>query len=279
MAAHSAPLSPLHKDGFPLIVISHGLGGNDWGHHLLAQTLVRHGFVVAAIKHPEDFKRAGHPEVTILRPSELAKTIDHVLNDPTFGAAIDPKRIGAFGYSLGGYTVLSAAGAQTEYARIEQHCAHATRDPNYCLGEPGGAKFPLWLRILQATQRLPVVDLDMDVHDKRIAAIAVAAPLAQVVSDASRVTIPTLLIRAGNDKELVYPFHAEHLHTLLPATHDYKVIEDLGHYAFLGPFPATITAEVGAPAQDPEGFDRAAFLEDINAEIAAFFVQSLAKPD
>lgn len=279
MAAPGAKLAKAPSGGYPLIMISHGFGGNDWGHHLLAAQLVSQGFVVAAVKHPKDFKRAGHREVSILRPSELSKTIDHVLADPTFGHAINTKRIGAFGYSLGGYTVLSAAGAKTDYERLAQHCKIPDRDPNFCIGEPGGAKLPLWLRILRATQSLPDVDLDQDMHDKRITAVVVAAPVAQIISDASRVAMPTLLIRAGSDNELKYPFHAEHLHKLLPATHEYRTIENLEHYAFLGPFPDAITADVGAPAEDPDGFDRAAFLQMINAEIAAFFAQSLTVAD
>ena len=40
--------------GLPLIVVSHGYGGNRVGHHDTAETLANAGFVVAAISHPID---------------------------------------------------------------------------------------------------------------------------------------------------------------------------------------------------------------------------------
>lgn len=95
---------------FPLIAISHGLGGNDWNQHLLAGRLVKAGFVVAAVRHPDDLLRVGRPEITTLRPRELTAAIDAVLRDNRFEHIVDADRIGAFGFSLGGFTVLAAAG-------------------------------------------------------------------------------------------------------------------------------------------------------------------------
>lgn len=53
---------------YPLIMISDGLGGNDWNHHLLASRLVSARFVVAAVRHPDDFLRVGEPEHGVLQP-------------------------------------------------------------------------------------------------------------------------------------------------------------------------------------------------------------------
>ena len=85
---------------------------------------------------------------------------------------------------------------------------------------------------------------------------------------------PTLLIRAGNDQTLRYPYHAQNVHNLLAPKHEYKVIEGLHHYAFSSPFPDTIASEVGEPAQDPEGFNCQQFLITLNKEITGFFLKA-----
>src|SRR5204862_492150 len=43
---------PITGDKLPLVVISHGRGGNFIGHHDTAETLADAGFIVAAINHP-----------------------------------------------------------------------------------------------------------------------------------------------------------------------------------------------------------------------------------
>lgn len=118
-------------------------------------------------------------------------------------------------------------------------------------------------------------DLDSGVFDRRIKAAVVAAPVGVPFDDMARVTMPMMLIRAGADQTLRYPYHAENIHKRLPAKHQYKVIEGLHHYAFLSPFPDSIATEVGEPASDPEDFDRAAFLAKINSEIVDFFREQL----
>ena len=134
VARNSAPAS----GHFPLIAISHGLSGNDWNHHLLASRLVKAGFVVAAVRHPDDLLRVGQPKITVLRPRELTAAIDAVLTDSRFGPIVDAERIGAFGFSLGGFTVLVVAGGRIEYEKIARHCSNAEKDPEYCIGEEGG---------------------------------------------------------------------------------------------------------------------------------------------
>lgn len=262
------------EGSYPLIMVSHGLGGNAWNHHLLASSLVKAGFIVAAVRHPDDFLRVGEPEHAVLRPLELRSALDAMLKDSTFGALIDSNKIGAFGFSVGGYTVLTAAGGLANRNRIIQHCAEPTNDPEFCIGEDGGEQLPLWLRTRRAFYSIPIIKIDQDFQDIRIKVIVVAAPVGLPFHDLSRITQSTMLIRAGSDQTLRYPYHAENVHNLLPEEHIYRVIDGLHHYAFLSPFPDTIASEVGEPAQDPEGFKRQKFLEVMNDEIVVFFSEA-----
>ena len=53
------------------------------------------------------------------------------------------------------------------------------------------------------------------------------------------------------------------------------VLDGAGHYAFLSAFPESIEDEVGLPARDPLGFDRAAVLARTSDNIVDFFSKPL----
>jgi predicted dienelactone hydrolase len=248
-------------------MVSHGLGGNSSNHHLLAQSLVQAGFIVAAVGHPDDLLRLGSPEHMVMRPLELKAGLDAVLLDNGFKAQIDPDCIGIFGYSLGGFTALAAAGGRASFSQIVKHCATSRNDLAFCIGNKAANALPIY--------RPPRVHLDQDLYDPRFKALVLAAPVGAPFEDLDRVKLPAFLVRAGADKTLRAPYHAEKIHRLLPQPHRYEVIEGLRHYAFLSPFPEDIINEVGPPAQDPIGFDRAAFLAFENTEFIEFFQQTL----
>jgi predicted dienelactone hydrolase len=62
------------------------------------------------------------------RARDLSTIIDFVLRDPALSPAIDPRRIGAIGFSLGGYTVFEIAGARTDPGLLQQYCRSADAD-------------------------------------------------------------------------------------------------------------------------------------------------------
>ena len=99
----------------PLVVVSHGRGGWFAGHDDVVEALVDAGFVVAAINHPgdngNDSSQRDKMSVWASRPADMVRLLDFVLNDWKDRAAIDPSRIGFFGFSLGGYTGLVLTGA------------------------------------------------------------------------------------------------------------------------------------------------------------------------
>jgi predicted dienelactone hydrolase len=55
----------------------------------------------------------------------------------------------------------------------------------------------------------------------------------------------------------------------------YRVIENAGHYSFFSPFPPERTGLAFPPSQDPPGFNRAQFQEEMQAEILQFLQQQL----
>lgn len=114
----------------PLIVLSHGTGGSSSMMGWLAQALAARGYIVAAVNHPgnnalEDYTAEGFL-LWWERARDLTTVIDQVLSDSQLGPRIDSRRIGAAGFSLGGYTVLESAGGRTEPGLFRDFCrSHA----------------------------------------------------------------------------------------------------------------------------------------------------------
>ena len=119
---------------FPLVMISHGTEGTYLGHRNIAIELARRGLVTVAVLHPRDNFRdasgAGHRIVWEGRPRQISALIDTMLKDARWGELIAQDKIGAFGFSLGGYTVLSLLGAEHNLPVLMEHCQkNGANDP------------------------------------------------------------------------------------------------------------------------------------------------------
>ena len=96
----------------PLVMYSHGFTSSHTEGSYLADHLASYGYIVVAPDFPlSHIGTPGGPTVTDLpnQPGDISFLIDTMLADATFGAAIDPARIGLTGLSLGGTTTLLTA--------------------------------------------------------------------------------------------------------------------------------------------------------------------------
>jgi len=125
MASPNAPMVPAMKP-LPLIVLSHGSGGSAMQMAWLGTALARAGFIVAAVDHPGNNSLQSYTAEGFAlwweRATDLSEVIDGMQADENFGPRIDKERIGAAGFSLGGYTVLEIAGAQTDISALYDRC-------------------------------------------------------------------------------------------------------------------------------------------------------------
>lgn len=96
---------PVAGAKLPLVVFSHGRGGWFGLHHDTAEALADAGFVVAAISHPGDNGNDTSQSETLSgwasRPADMVHLIDFMLKDWKDRDAIDPSKIGLFGFSKG----------------------------------------------------------------------------------------------------------------------------------------------------------------------------------
>jgi predicted dienelactone hydrolase len=247
----------------PLIVFSHGTGGDFAGHADTAVALARAGFVVAALTHPGDNWRDNSRATRIEeRPSALSATISYMLEAWPGHTAIDPDRIGAFGFSSGGFTVLAAAGGRPDLTRLARHCAQHPDfyDCRLIEGQPRKAPVP-WPKL----------------QDTRIKAVIVAAPALGFTFDRAGladVRVPVQLWRADDDHILPAPFYADAVRMALPTPPEFHGVPHAGHFDFLAPCAAPDSMPqicLSAP-----GFDRVAFHARFDAAVVRFFAANLS---
>ena len=262
--------APVRGDHLPLVVMSHGSGGEFAGHWDTAMALARAGFVAAALTHAGDNWRDQSKAVDLPeRPRQLKVLVDYMLDGWTGHATIDPGRIGAFGFSAGGFTVLTLAGGEPDLSTIAPHCA-AHPDSYDC----------------QLLQRFPAAAAatargrPVWPHDRRIRAVVAAAPAVGYAFGKAGlvgVTQPLQLWRAEKDHVLPHPHYAQAVHDALPTAPDYRVVAGADHYDFLVPCNDILRQSAPAICQSPAGFDRADFHETFNREVVAFFARTLAR--
>ena len=268
--------APIGGERHGLVLLSHGTGGGRLNHRDTAIRLAEAGYIVAAPEHAGDSWRDGRHSGTAAnwrrRPRQLSAVLDRLLGDSAFSSHIDPARIGAVGHSAGGYSVLALIGGRADMALLAEHCTERrAEDPAFCAyGRPG------------RTDDAPVPDADPlpDLSDRRIAAVVAVAPVGALFGPGAfaGVDIPTQIHRLGRDRILRRPWHAENIATLLGDGARLVVHPAAHHFAFISPFPAALVASVGRPADDPAGFDRLAFLAEIDARIVRFFDEALPAP-
>lgn len=260
--------APIVGDHLPLIVMSHGNGGFFGGHADTAQALAEAGFVVAALTHPGDnYKDQSRATAMADRPAALSALIGWMLESSPFKAKIDPAKVGAFGFSSGGFTVLAAAGGQPDLSRM----------PGHCLKHPGNFDCKL-----TAGHPIPAGALTAQwVHDDRIKAVVSAAPALGFTfgrDGLKGVKAPIQLWKAGDDEILPGDDYAEAVHRDLGRPHDYHVVQGARHFDFLTPCDTAPPGASQALCDSAPGFDRRAFHRDFNAAVARFFTDQLVAP-
>ncbi len=209
---------------FPLVVLSHGSGGEYSNHTWLIDSLVENGFIVASLNHPMNTTRDNTDEGVISvwhRPRDISVLLDHLLKDSKLAKFIDETRIGAAGFSSGGYTVLALAGAIYDPELMNAYCTSQERGKDCELATDSSS--------------VDFKDSSVSYKDGRIISVFSMAPAVgpAITKDSlTEIGLPVLII-ASKDDELVSPGlgavrYAEHIPTseliLLPAG---------GHFVFL----------------------------------------------
>jgi predicted dienelactone hydrolase len=124
-AAPDAQFEPSLRK-FPLVLLSHGSGGSAAQMAWLGTALARAGYIAVAVDHPGNNSREPYTaEGFVLwweRATDMSEVLDGVLADAEIGPHIDPDRVGSAGFSIGGYTAMALAGAETDVSIVYDLC-------------------------------------------------------------------------------------------------------------------------------------------------------------
>jgi len=248
----------------PLIVVSHGQGGSSLGHHDTAEALADAGFVVVTFNQPgdafDDDSMAQQLGIFESRPHDVSRVISFMLQDWPSRRHLDGESIGVFGFSRGGYTALALAGAVPSFsASAERLC-----------GNWWSFTTALCRQIKRKGAHLAPQ------ADPRIRAIVVADPLNLFDTAGLRqVRIPVQLWASEHGGEGVALAHVEAIRSALPQAPEYHVAKGAGHFVYLAPCPAALKASAPRICEDPQGVDRSAWHQTMDAAITRFFQKNL----
>ena len=241
-AAVDAMIAP--GDARPLVVLSHGTGGSAAQMSWLAESLAAAGFIVAAVNHHGNTaaEDAPSPHGFVLpweRARDVSVLIDRLLADPAVGPRIARDRIGAAGFSLGGYTALASAGARLTFDGWRRHCAARADAPGCAL--PPEATFTLAdVDALQRTDpkfQASMARASQHRADPRIRAVfAIAPALTPMIEPGSlqSVAIPVRIVLGDADAQVPAGATASLLARQMPGATVTR-LPGVGHYTFLAP--------------------------------------------
>ena len=171
----------------PLIVVSHGTGGSGGDMNWLVEPLVAAGFrVVAVDHHGNNYVDGYEPEGFLFvwdRPKDLSFVLDVLADQQVCG------RMGAAGFSVGGYTVGALAGARLDPQAVAAVLTGQARLPP--IPEFPGVLAALRQKISEEVISEAVRTAGADMSDSRVrAAFQVAPGIGSLLTQQSLRTVP-----------------------------------------------------------------------------------------
>ncbi|MEL6573887.1 MAG: prolyl oligopeptidase family serine peptidase [Pseudomonadota bacterium] len=265
--------APVQEGQFPMIVISHGAGGNAGQFGWIAATLAEAGYVVILPNHPGTTSGNASAAAAVRvweRPADVTAVIDEIIANPADYPFIDTTRIGALGFSAGGYTAMAVSGARVDPDLLQTFCDHSDHGMSDCAFlERGGVD-------LHAFDLSPA---GQNLRDPRITASVIIDPgivSTLTVESLAAIDIPMQIINLGAEEKIPAGVYARAAAEAIPGA-EYVIVDDSIHFSFLAeckPKGAKILANEGEPdalCDDAGGQSRAEIHAQLRDEIVAFW--------
>ena len=248
------PQTETQTEKLPLIVISHGLGGDLTTFNYLARHLASHGFAVAVPEHPGSSaaqiealltgfdNNVTPPQELLDRPLDIKFLLDRLEKD--YGNRLDTNNVGMVGQSFGAYTTLALSGAELNWSTLTTECDDIQNSWN------------LSLLIQCLAWQIPEADTAISLKDERIKSAIAINPLTSSIfgqASLSKINIPLAIVSGSSDP--VTPALPEQLtpFTWLTTKHKYLVLLKGGtHFSTLNESAGSIPVPVTAIGPDPK---------------------------
>lgn len=191
-------------DTVPLVVASHGLGGDRTTLAYLGRHLASHGFAVAIVEHSgSNDEQIGallngevgevvEPEEMVRRPLDIQALLTELealtQRDPALRGRLNFQQVGALGHSMGGYTALALAGATVDLDTLEQSCPPQIKQLN----------LSLLLQCLVPMLPQPLPELQ-DQRVKAAIAINLLGSAAFGPTGMANIAVPTMIVSGSSD--------------------------------------------------------------------------------
>lgn len=243
---------------FPLILFSHGTGGGRLTVEWFCAGLASRGFVVAAVDHfgntfdnpiPIEFVKFWE------RPQDIRFVLDQLLGENDISSHLDANKIGVAGFSLGGYTAITLAGAKMDFQAIENYLKSEQGKKEAEIPEmPGLISFFGKPEVKESFEKAPPL------VDKRIKSVFVMSPAIGQAFPAKEnckdISAPVYIVVAAKDMMAPPKTNALHYAKLIRNA-QYKILgTDAGHYVFLNEARESLKKEAPMFFNDPPGVKR-----------------------
>jgi predicted dienelactone hydrolase len=250
----------------PLIIVSHGLGGDRTNYADFGRHLASYGLAVALIQHPgsdteqvqallsgqasEIFKVSEF----IDRPKDISFLLDELeqRNAGVYNNQLNLNQVGVVGHSFGAYTALAMGGAQIDYQNLELDCLSKFDSVNLA-------------RMFQC-RALELPRQVYDLRDSRVKAIMPINPVNSSIfgqQSLSQLNLPILWKTSGKDTVTPVAWEQVRSFTWLKTPEKYLLLAEGDHHINLNlssvnqvvsvslkeiiePTPATVNSYVNA---------------------------------
>lgn len=272
---HVRPDAPPVTGPLPVVVLSHGSGGNAERLGWLAGYLASEGMIVAAPDHPGTTSGDSDPFRTPLiweRIADQKAALDLLETAHPAGLQPDMTRVASLGFSLGGYTALGLGGVRVTRDAFMAHCARRPDAADCAWMVAAGVDF----------SAVDAARYDADHRDPRVSAtVAIDPALVAAVDAASlaKLTGAFLIINLGGPADLPSGTDASAVAAAIPGA-EYQVVPGAAHFSFLAECSTLGVIVIGLAGEDnicsDRGLrDRDVLHDELRAAIAGFLKRTL----
>jgi len=271
-AEKDAPLFSQDKK-LPLILFSHGYGGEPYGNSWFAEYLASHGYIVASVKHAGNAYGNIIPEISARpwnRPQDICFTLDQLLTHSLFKNAIDENKIGVAGFSQGGVTSLWLAGMQGDLTQesLRKHI-ETIKDQD-------------WKVIHEQFTQEDIKAANANYKDERIKAVFTLAPgldfdnwLFTDKEKISQVKIPVEIVVGASDTTVSVAKNASFFAKYIPNSTLTIIPGEVTHWTFMNESTADGKKWASFITVDPQSVNRGEIHKQVGALALNFFNKHL----